>query len=94
MDVVGQAESSHHCVNVIAVRQAIFESLEHKHPRPFADHQPIATVVQRSGPASRRQSSKLREPHLGIERIWERDPSAEHRVSQLGVQLVDRKLEE
>ena len=73
--------------------QGIFDALEDEHPRPFADHQPVALLVERSGLTSCRERTKLRESHLGVERIGARDASAQHRVSPSGAQLVDREFE-
>ena len=93
VDVVGQADPGHDRVNLIAVRQGIVEALEHEHARPFADHQPIGSLIERSGLAARRQCAKLREPHLRVKRIGARDAAAKHRVGPTGSQFVDGQLE-
>ena len=80
-------------VDLIAVSQRIAESLEHEHPRPFADDQPIAPVIERRGLAARREGAKLREAHLRVKRIRARHAAAEHRVGPPGPQLVDAELE-
>ena len=93
VDVVGQADPGHDPVDVIAVAQGVVEPLEDEHPRPFADHQPIGAVVERSGLASCRERAELREPHLGVEGIGARDAAAEHGVGPPGPKLVDGQLE-
>ena len=74
VDVVGEADPGDERVNMIAVRQRIVEALEHEHARPFADHQPVGAVIERSGLAARRQGAKLREAHLRVERIGRETP--------------------
>ena len=93
MDVVGQADPRDDAVDVIPVANRIGQPLEDEHPRAFADDQAVAAMVERRGPASRRERPELRESHLGVERIGPRHASADHGVGPPGPQLVDGQLE-
>ena len=62
VDVVGQTDPGHDPVDVIPVTSGIGEPLEDEHPGPFADDQPVAAMVQRSRPASRRERRSCENP--------------------------------
>ncbi len=62
VNIVGQPDPRDNRVNMISISQGIFEALEHEHARPFADHEPIGSLVQRSSLAARREARSCENP--------------------------------
>ena len=73
MDVVGEPDPADHAVDRVALPDRVVQPLEHEQPRPFADDQAVAVLVERRGPAAGREGPELGEAHLGVERVGARD---------------------
>ena len=91
--VVGQARAADHAQNVAAIRQRIFQALQHHQRCAFGRHQPVRRCVQRPALPAAAQRLQRGEAGMDGEPVHARHAARQHYIRAPGRQPVTRKLD-